>query len=325
MAKIRTIKPEMKSSETVAKLSIHARLLFIWLITEADDEGRLLDNAKTISGTCFPLDEDIETKDVSGWLAEIAEVGLIRRYRKDGKNIIQLVSWLEHQRISPTHRSKSIYPPEFEDIASVAENNVEITQIEDDEEDAGKSPEELPQVTNDLNEVEVVDRKDAGKSPDSCRKVSGGSPALNMEHGTWNMEHILESPRVAEALPEKVPKLRIDEIFDAVCEVTLRDPGQMTKTARGAVNRCVSELKSVGASPGEIRQRAAVYRQKFPNVELSPPALTKHWDSLVSPAPRHFSVQKPTSVDLSVRVQIDPDELDQSKWPTLAEIQGAAG
>ncbi len=339
MAKIRTIKPEMKSSETVAKLSIHARLLFIWLITEADDEGRLLDNAKTISGTCFPFDEDIDVKDVAGWLSEIAAVSLIRRYRRDEKSIIQIQGWNEHQKISPARKSKSLLKPEFDQPEELINEIVNASETEfdssaedpydfiDDElqEVVNMSSSTSQQVEADLSKSNVTRRQSVGDSSSSCRQVVVKSTTPTMEHGTWNMDHSLESPRVAEALPEKIPKLRIDEIFDAVCEVTHRDSTQMTKSARGSTNRAVSELKAVGASPGEIRSRAAVYRQKFPNIDLSPAALSKHWDSLIPPAPRYLSVQKPTAEDLNVRVQIDPNELDESKWPTLAEIQGVAG
>lgn len=317
----------MKSSETVAKLSIHARLLFIWLITEADDEGRLLDNAKTISGTCFPLDDDIEVKDVSKWLEEIADVGLIRRYRRDEKSVIQITGWSEHQKIQPTRKSKSLFKPEFDDIQDFNR------PIDDEFDDTGGDccgnaldQEVVP--FNDQGYKQVAQAQKVGRlhfvaeKPTYRRHVVRKSSSPTVEHGTWNTDQPLADRRDTSELHSQVPLPGGDELFVAVCEATHRNSNQMTKSARGSINRAVAELKAVNASPEDVHDRAAVYHRKFPNAVLSPSALTKHWDSLIPVAARGHLIQTSLKNDLSVRVQIDPSEHDESKWPTIAEIQG---
>ncbi len=331
MPKIRTIKPEMKSSETVAKLSIYARLLFIWLITEADDEGRLLDNAKTLSGTCFPLDDDIEVKDVSKWLEEIADVGLIRRYRRDEKSVIQITGWSEHQKIQPTRKSKSLFKPEFDDIQDF--NRPIDDEFESEFDDTGddycgnaldhgttRNIDQIhPQVTL---AQKVGHRHFVAEKPTNRRHVVCKSSSPTVEHGTWNMDQSLADRRDTSELHLQVPLPGGDELFVAVCEATHRNSNQMTKSARGSINRAVAELRAVNASSEEVHARAAVYHRKFPNAVLSPSALTKHWDSLIPVAAKGHLIQTSLKNDLSVRVQIDPSEHDESKWPTIAEIQG---
>jgi hypothetical protein len=56
--RIRTIKPEMWADEKVGQLSRDARLLFVGLITMADDEGRLRGCPAAILGHVFPYDDD---------------------------------------------------------------------------------------------------------------------------------------------------------------------------------------------------------------------------------------------------------------------------
>lgn len=54
MARIRTIKPEFWEDEKLAKLPIHARLLFIGTWNFADDNGVLLANPVLMKSHIFP-------------------------------------------------------------------------------------------------------------------------------------------------------------------------------------------------------------------------------------------------------------------------------
>lgn len=54
--RIRTLKPELWQNEKVGDLSHGARLLFVGLITMADDEGRFRARPSVILGHVFPYD-----------------------------------------------------------------------------------------------------------------------------------------------------------------------------------------------------------------------------------------------------------------------------
>jgi hypothetical protein len=81
--------------------------LFIGLWTEADDEGKLIDNAKLLAGSIFPHDDQISPRIVDKWLQSLTDVGSILRYEVDGARYIQVSEW-GHQKIS--HPSTSRIP-----------------------------------------------------------------------------------------------------------------------------------------------------------------------------------------------------------------------
>lgn len=108
MARIRSIKPEFWTSETIARLDLLDRLLFIGLWNYADDEGRGKDNPALVRATVFPLDESVTLQRVHEGLRSLQSAGLIVRYMHDGKNVLAITNWLEHQRVS--HPTPSKFP-----------------------------------------------------------------------------------------------------------------------------------------------------------------------------------------------------------------------
>lgn len=111
MARIRSIKPEFFVSQTLAKVSLGARLTFVGLWTEADDEGRLVDSAKMLAGSLFPHDDDIDAKTVDGWLEELVGIGVISRYTAGDGRYLCVNRWTEHQRVPHARASTLPEPP----------------------------------------------------------------------------------------------------------------------------------------------------------------------------------------------------------------------
>lgn len=99
MARIRTIKPDTWGSSDIAPLSRDARLLFIGLISMADDDGRFLAAINAINGYVFPND-DLPPAKVRKWLAEIAGVQSIHLYTCDGIAYGVIPNWHKHQVIN---------------------------------------------------------------------------------------------------------------------------------------------------------------------------------------------------------------------------------
>lgn len=107
MARIRTLKPTIWDSEQLAEVSVNARLLFVGLITQADDEGRLKGSAKLIKSQVFPYD-DFTSGDIAEWLQELSGEGLIHWFEVNGKQFVELPTWRKHQRVS--HPTESALP-----------------------------------------------------------------------------------------------------------------------------------------------------------------------------------------------------------------------
>lgn len=86
MARIRTIKPEFWGDEKLAPCSPITRLVFLGLISMADDAGRVVDNVKVIDAFVFP--ETSET--CRGSIDELSAMGRIRRGKTaSGQRIIE--------------------------------------------------------------------------------------------------------------------------------------------------------------------------------------------------------------------------------------------
>lgn len=108
MARIRTIKPELPQSQSIGRLSRDARLLFIQLFTIADDAGRARAASRLLASLLYPYDDDAPSL-IEGWLGELAREKQIRRYVVDGSEYLEIVKWLEHQKID--RPSASRLPP----------------------------------------------------------------------------------------------------------------------------------------------------------------------------------------------------------------------
>lgn len=110
MARIRTIKPEFWGDPKTARVSRDARLLFIGLLNESDDQGRQLGSPRKIAGTVFPNDEDVTPKLIVRWLGELERVGFVKRYTVEDVAYLLIVGFTSHQKVS--HPSPSRLPPE---------------------------------------------------------------------------------------------------------------------------------------------------------------------------------------------------------------------
>lgn len=104
MARIRSIKPDLWQDEAIGDLAVEARLLFIGLITQADDEGRLRGDPRLIGAQIFPYDAP-PPEQVEAWLAELDRAGLILRYAHAGRPLISLPAWERHQKINRPNES----------------------------------------------------------------------------------------------------------------------------------------------------------------------------------------------------------------------------
>jgi hypothetical protein len=100
----------MFADEKIGGLDRDERLLFIGLITMADDEGRLRDLPAAIIGHVFPYDEDVTVRRLERWLSTVAAGGLIVRYESGGKRYIALSGW-HHQKVNRPRPSDLPAPP----------------------------------------------------------------------------------------------------------------------------------------------------------------------------------------------------------------------
>ena len=110
MPRIRTIKPEIWLSPQVMNLKRDARLLFLGMITQADDEGRGVADPRKMKAAIFPGDDDILAADILKMRDEIESQGLAQFYEANGHGrVYALTSWRSHQYVE--RPKASLYPP----------------------------------------------------------------------------------------------------------------------------------------------------------------------------------------------------------------------
>lgn len=116
MPRIRTIKPEFFQDEKLAPLSPLDRLVFLGLISMADDAGRLLDNVKVIDAFIFACSDDTSRNSLDT-LARLARI--VRYTSESGQRLIQIRNWTDHQKVD--HAARHVLPaPTDADLAQVA-------------------------------------------------------------------------------------------------------------------------------------------------------------------------------------------------------------
>jgi hypothetical protein len=120
VSRIRTVKPELFESPSLAKVSRESRYVFIGLFTLADDHGRLRYLPKRVAGDLFPLDDDVTEVEVKKWVTELEEIECVRVYEFEEKTYLYLPEWEKHQKID--HPSASRIP---EPLANVSRRSRE--------------------------------------------------------------------------------------------------------------------------------------------------------------------------------------------------------
>ena len=110
LARKRTIDPGIWADEDFCAVSQKARLLYLGLISQADDEGRLPGSPTELKHRLYPGAHDaITCEGVLSLLNELCAVHLIAVYKAPQKSYVALRGWGKNQTMSWATESK--YPP----------------------------------------------------------------------------------------------------------------------------------------------------------------------------------------------------------------------
>ena len=108
MANRRMINSDMFEDENFITFDDVTRLVWIGLITKcADDQGRLQDNVLLIKAQLFPADKKTASR-IGQSVEALVKSGMLSRYEKEGKTLLQINNWWKHQ--TPSWASSSNYP-----------------------------------------------------------------------------------------------------------------------------------------------------------------------------------------------------------------------
>jgi len=117
MARIRTIKPEFFTSESVLSVSPLARLFFIGLWCEADREGRLKWKPKTLKFRYLPGD----SVNIEKLCGELEAEKMIATYSVDNIDYCEIPSFRSHQVINNREKESEL-PSRDSDASTTRES-----------------------------------------------------------------------------------------------------------------------------------------------------------------------------------------------------------
>lgn len=116
----RMISTAIWEDEAFTKLCDKAKILYIGLITVADDDGRLRGNSVLLRSQIFPTDAEVTIDDIRSWLNTIVRAKLIVSYKENGEYFLQHPNWEEYQVIRADLYKASKFPqhPEYPALRS---------------------------------------------------------------------------------------------------------------------------------------------------------------------------------------------------------------
>lgn len=108
MARIRSIKPDAFTSESLSSVPVGARWTFAGLWTYTDDEGRGRGDVRLIKSALYPLDDAHTVESIEEHLCELERIGAVCRYDVEGRHYLHVPKFATHQRVN--RKTDSLLP-----------------------------------------------------------------------------------------------------------------------------------------------------------------------------------------------------------------------
>ncbi len=125
MARKRMIDPHIWEDPAFNRLSRDARLLFIGMISNADDEGYVRGDTGSLKRLVFGF-EEITLQQIEGWLEELSHIKTLHFYVVDEEQYAHFLKWNEYQKQQKDRIQASTYP---KCSKCVADDNQVITEV----------------------------------------------------------------------------------------------------------------------------------------------------------------------------------------------------
>jgi len=109
MATRRMLHNKISLSIQVNRLPLKARLLFTWMISHADDEGRLKGNPSYVRAKVLPMTQWAD-EEIKKYLVKMREEGLIHYWQVEDDWFIEFVKWEDHQTLRKDRFNPSNLP-----------------------------------------------------------------------------------------------------------------------------------------------------------------------------------------------------------------------
>lgn len=125
MSRIRSVHPGLFTDDKFAAVSLGAKVLFIGIWTECDDQGAFEWNPVKLKLRVLPFDN----VDITSLLAELADADMVKAYSHGGRKLGAVRNFTRFQR---PKKPNSVYfmPPEFRTYAGLTADSSEPPAVE---------------------------------------------------------------------------------------------------------------------------------------------------------------------------------------------------
>lgn len=183
------------------QLCLGARLLFIGLITQADDDGRLKADPRLVRAAIFPYDDDITADQIDEWLADLMRAGLVTVYTVDDFQYAHLRGWANQKIDKPSPSDLPAPPttstPSGDDSPNVR-RSIDESSTKGDAASGKPAPEAAP---TQFAERSTNDRARAGARAPADR-IGSGSDLEEISTHSARARELMQVPEFVEAIEE---------------------------------------------------------------------------------------------------------------------------
>lgn len=175
MARIRTIKPEFFTSADIVCMSPLSRLFYASLWCEADREGRLKWDTRTLKLRYFPADDC----DIESMANELLSSGLIDVYEVDGKEYAEIPSFKNHQVIN-NREAESAIPPRVKEASRRVQGEGKGRKGREGKGRDSAEPQSDSTPENSVIQIPLVDQTEFGITEKHIAEWSESFPAVDV-------------------------------------------------------------------------------------------------------------------------------------------------
>lgn len=291
LARIRTIKPEAFVSESLAAVTLTAERTFLGLLTQADDQGRHRDHAAIVAGQLWVLRPEHTPSDVETDLAQLADAGLICRYKgPDDKRFLHIVTWHQHQKINRPSVSRLPACPHHDVSVGANPSAAGADFTEPSLPSHGAFREGTPEIPKAaLNPGTDEEPAGQGRFTQSSVKAHGGLPEPSVKTHCPDLgPRIMDlgstpSGGASAPVPDTVSAQQLITEYVAACNH--RPPGDFL----GHLGRQVRNLLDEGVAPAHLRAALERHRTKG----MHPSSLPSLVNEVMNATPNAPAVHRP--------------------------------
>lgn len=240
MARIRSIKPEIRRSLIVSSWPYPIRWTFVGLLGYLDDSGRGHDDTRLIKAELYPLDDDMTARKLEQHLIAISTNGPLCRYKVNGQTYLHITTWAEHQRVNrPTPSRIPPCPIHETDVRNHGATHDGLTE--------GSSPRAQARVP-----AEQGREQGAGSREPVSREARRPSHGVNPPTAKGSTDHpgVTHPARVLPLLDQTGPWVAAIRGQLAIQVDALVDEGLSDQVITAALDDWRTESANGGAGPG---------------------------------------------------------------------------